>query len=315
MAELDKPEFKFPDEMDKAIEESEQDDKILIEIESDAPVQDRDKDPMPETVKEELYSDELTDYSSKVKKKLLQMKRLAHDERREKERVYRENQEAIALANHLVEENRRLKQNLQENQSVSLQTISKSLEMEIEKAKDDYRKAYETGDTDKIIDAQQKMTDLTLKNDKVRNFKPAPLQQEEFRAPIIQQPAFKPPPVDPTAQRWQKQNPWFGENKLMTSMALALHEELREEGVIIASEEYYKRIDDTMRQRFPEKFENDNTEKDERPTSNRPSTVVAPATRSTSPKKIRLNTSQIAIAKKLGLTPEQYAQAVLKLES
>ena len=312
MAELDKPEFKFPDEMDKAIEENEQDDKILVEIESDAPSEDRNKEPLPENVKEELYSDELTDYSSKVKKKLMQMKRLAHDERREKERVFRENQEAIALANRLVEENKRLKQNLYENQNISVQTISKNLDMEIQRAKDDYRKAYESGDTDKIIEAQQRMTDLSLKNDKVKNFKPAPLPQEEFHAPIQQPPAFKPPPVDPTAQRWQKQNPWFGQNKQMTSMALALHEELREEGVIIASEEYYQRIDNTMRQRFPEQFENDTT-KDERPTRN--STIVAPATRSTSPKKIRLNTSQVAIAKKLGLTPEQYAQAVLKLES
>jgi len=307
MAELDKPDFKFPDEK----ESNEQDEQILIEVEDDAPDEDKNKDPLPESVKEELYSDELTDYSSKVKKKLLQMKRLAHDERREKERVYRENQEAIALANRLVEENKQLKKNLHENQNVSLQSISKSLEMEISKAKDDYRKAYESGDTDAIIEAQQKMTDLSLKSDKVKNFKPAPLQNEQNYAPIPQQPAFKPPPVDPTAVRWQKNNPWFGENKLMTSMALALHEELREEGVIIASEEYYKRINDTMRQRFPEKFENE--EKDERPTKS--STIVAPATRSTSPKKIRLSTTQVNIAKKLGLTPEQYAQAVLKLES
>ena len=307
MAELDKPDFKFPDEK----ESNEQDEQILIEVEDDAPDEDKNKDPLPESVKEELYSDELTDYSSKVKKKLLQMKRLAHDERREKERVYRENQEAIALANRLVEENKQLKKNLHENQNVSLQSISKSLEMEISKAKDDYRKAYESGDTDAIIEAQQKMTDLSLKSDKVKNFKPAPLQNEQNYDPIPQQPAFKPPPVDPTAVRWQKNNPWFGENKLMTSMALALHEELREEGVIIASEEYYKRINDTMRQRFPEKFENE--EKDERPTKS--STIVAPATRSTSPKKIRLSTTQVNIAKKLGLTPEQYAQAVLKLES
>lgn len=307
MAEIDKPKFKFPDEK----ESEEHDDNILIEIENDAPEQDKNKEPLPESLKEELYSDDLTDYSTKVKKKLLQLKHLAHDERREKERVYRENHEAIALANRLVEENKRLKQNLHDNQNTSLQTISKNVEMEIEKAKNDYRAAYESGDTDKIIEAQQKLTDLSLKNDKVKNFKPVPLQNEQTYAPIQQQPAFKPPPVDPTAVRWQKNNTWFGKDKQMTSMALGLHEELREEGVIIASEEYYKRIDDTMRQRFPEKFENE--EKDERPT--RPSTIVAPATRSTSPKKIRLNTSQIAIAKKLGLTPEQYAQAVLKLES
>ena len=164
MAEIDKPKFKFPDEK----ESEEHDDNILIEIENDAPEQDKNKEPLPESLKEELYSDDLTDYSTKVKKKLLQLKHLAHDERREKERVYRENHEAIALANRLVEENKRLKQNLHDNQNTSLQTISKNVEMEIEKAKNDYRAAYESGDTDKIIEAQQKLTDLSLKNDKVK---------------------------------------------------------------------------------------------------------------------------------------------------
>lgn len=311
MAELDTPNFKFPDEIEESEESKEHDDKILIEIESDTPLEDQGREPLPKETVEELYNDDLVDYSTKVKKKLTQMKRLAHDERREKERVYRENQEAIAIANRLVEENRRLKQSLNENQNISLQSITQTVEMEIEKAKDDYRKAYEAGDTEKVLEAQQKISELAVKSDKVRNFKPTPLQVDEPYVQIPQTPAFKPPPVDPTAVRWQKQNPWFGENKQMTSMALALHEELREEGVIISSEEYYKRIDNTIRQRFPEKFQD--VEKDERPTKT--STVVAPATRSTSPKKIRLNTSQLAIAKKLGLSAEQYAHEVLKLES
>jgi len=311
MAELDTPEFKFPDEIEDSPESKEHDDKILIEIESDTPLEDQGREPLAKEVVEELYNDDLADYSTKVKKKLTQMKRLAHDERREKERVYRENQEAIAIANRLVEENRRLKQSLNENQNISLQSITQTVEMQIEKAKDDYRKAYEAGDTEKVLEAQQKISELAVKSDKVRNFKPTPLQVDEPYVPIPQTPAFKPPPVDPTAVRWQKQNSWFGENKQMTSMALALHEELREEGVIISSEEYYKRIDNTIRQRFPEKFQE--TEKDERPTKT--STIVAPATRSTSPKKIRLNTSQLAIAKKLGLSAEQYAHEVLKLES
>ena len=98
----------------------------------------------------------------------------------------------------------------------------------------------------------------------------------------------------------------------MTGMALALHEQLKEEGVPLSSQEYYRRIDDTMRKRFPEKFESD---KPEETRSTKPSTVVAPASRSTSSKRVRLTTSQMNIAKKLNLTPEQYAQAVLKLEA
>lgn len=304
MAELDKPEYKFPDEIEAEKKaEHPEDDKILVEIEENTPPEDQNKTPLPEKVKEELYSDELEDYSSKVRKKLLQMKKLAHDERREKERVERENHEALSFANRLVEENKKLKQNLHENQNISLQSISKNTEFELKEAKDEYKRAYESGDTDAIIEAQHKLTEVALKNDRVKNFKPAPLQKTESYVPI--QPTFKQPTPDPTAVRWQKSNAWFGENKQMTSMALALHEELKEEGVVIASEEYYRRIDDTIRKRFPEKFETDSA----------PSTIVASATRSTAPKKIRLNISQINIAKKLGLTPEQYAKEVSKLES
>ena len=245
-------------------------------------------------------------------KKLLQMKKLAHDERREKEQALREHHEALALAQRVIEENKRLKNNVNENEKSILLSVTKSVELELEKAKDDYKKAYESGDTDRVIDAQQKLTEISMKQDKVRNFRPTPLQIEE---PVVQmrQQAVQAPRPDPTAVDWQQRNTWFGDDDEMTSLALGLHEKLKKEGVVVSSPEYYKRIDNTMRQRFPEKFETDQETKSER--STRPSTVVAPATRSTSSKKIRLTTSQLSIAKKLGLTNEQYAQAVLKMES
>ena len=314
MAEFEEKAFQFPDEIEKEtnIEISTENDKIEIEIEDDTPEQDRNIDPLPENVKQELYEDELEDYSAKVKKKLLQMKKLAHDERREKEQAYREQQEALALAQRVIEENKRLKNNVNENEKSILLSVTKSVELEMEKAKDDYKKAYESGDTDRVIDAQQKLTEISMKQDKVRNFKPTPLQIEE---PVVQmrQQAQAPRP-DPTAIDWQQRNTWFGDDDEMTSLALGLHEKLKKEGVVVSSPEYYRRIDNTMRQRFPEKFETDiEDNKSER--STRPSTVVAPATRSTSSKKIRLTTSQLSIAKKLGLTNEQYAQAVIKMES
>lgn len=313
MPEFEKPGFKFPDEGTEIVSregEEKPDLKIEIEVEDDRPEQDR-VEPLPENVKEELYEDEMSDYSAKVKKKLLQMKKLAHDERREKEQAYREQQEALALAQRVMEENKRLKNHLTENEKSILQSVTKNVEMELEQAKRAYREAHESGDTEKLLEAQQKLTEVSLKQEKVKNFKPAPLQQE---TPVVQtrQQAVAPRP-DPSAVAWQQENPWFGQDKLMTGMALALHEQLAEEGVVLSSQEYYKRIDDTMRKRFPEKFETD-IEVNES-TRTRPSTNVAPATRSTSPKKIRLTQSQMAISKKLGLTPEQYAQAVLKMES
>lgn len=314
MAEFEEKAFQFPDEIEKEtkIEVTSEDDNIEIEIEDDTPEQDRNIEPLPENVKQELYEDELEDYSAKVKKKLLQMKKLAHDERREKEQALREHHEALALAQRVIEENKRLKNNVNENEKSILLSVTKSVELELEKAKDDYKKAYESGDTDRVIDAQQKLTEISMKQDKVRNFRPTPLQIEE---PVVQmrQQAVQAPRPDPTAVDWQQRNTWFGDDDEMTSLALGLHEKLKKEGVVVSSPEYYKRIDNTMRQRFPEKFETDQETKSER--STRPSTVVAPATRSTSSKKIRLTTSQLSIAKKLGLTNEQYAQAVLKMES
>ena len=314
MAEFEKPGFKFPDEGTEIVarEGEEKDDvKIEIEIEDDRPEQDR-VDPLPENVKEELYEDELTDYSAKVKKKLLQMKKLAHDERREKDAAMREQQEALAFAQQVIEENKRLKSHLNENEKSILQSVSKNVEMEMEQAKRSYREAYESGDTEKMLEAQQKLTDVALRQEKVKNFKPTPLQIE---TPVVQtrQEAVT-PRADPSAVAWQQENGWFGQDKLMTGMALALHEQLKDEGVVLSSQEYYRRIDETMRQRFPEKFETDRQNQNEY-SRTRPSTNVAPATRSTAPKKIRLTQSQLAISKKLGLSPEQYAQAVLKMES
>ena len=300
-------EYKIPDELDK----DQEDGDIELEIEDDTPEQDRNKDPLPKEVKEELYNDELEDYSAKVKKKLVQMKKLAHDERREKEAALREQHEAIALAQKVINENKRLKETLNSSEKNVLTSVQRAVELELDAAKKAYREAYDSGDTDKVMEAQEALTEVSLKRDKVKNFKPSPLQTEEYE---VKTPTRQPEriPVDTNAVAWQKQNGWFGEDRLMTGMALALHDQLKDEGVVLSSQEYYRRIDETMRKRFPEKFEN---EKPEETRGTRHSSVVAPASRSTSSKRIRLSTSQLNLAKKLKLTPEQYAQAALKLES
>lgn len=100
----------------------------------------------------------------------------------------------------------------------------------------------------------------------------------------------------------------------MTSLALGLHEKLVRSGVSPTSDEYYRRIDDTMHKRFPEYF-GDTDSLEEKPAQRKPSTVVAPATRSTAPKKVRLTKTQLALAKKFKLTPEQYARELLKTEN
>jgi hypothetical protein len=307
--------FKFPDEQDDVkvtTEDDQTDDQIIIDVEDNTPAEDRNKPPMEEKVKEDLYNDELEDYSSKVKKKLIQMKRLAHEERREKENAVREQQEAINFAQKVMEENKRLKSNLNNSEKNVLATVQRAVQMEVEAAKKEYREAYDSGDTDKVMEAQERLTQATLKADKVKNFKPAPLQEEK---PVVQTepqptPQYRP---DPSAQAWQQQNQWFGEDEEMTSLALGLHEKLRREGVQVSSQEYYRKIDATIRRRFPEKFEEE-AEQNERPVA-RKSSVVAPATRTTAPKRVRLNPSELSLAKKLNLTPEQYAKAKIEMEA
>jgi uncharacterized protein (UPF0335 family) len=308
--------YKFPDEKNEpevevTTEQDDQDDKLVIEIEDDTPEQDRNKESLPEKVKQELYEDELEDYSTKVRKKLIQMKKLAHDERREKEAAMREQNEAIAFAQKVLEENKRLKSNLNNSEKNVLATVTQAVSMELDAAKKAYREAYDSGDTDRVMEAQERLTDAKMKVDKVKNFRPAPVQEEEN---VVQtapqaQPQFRP---DPSAQQWQQENQWFGEDEEMTSLALGLHERLKREGVAISSQEYYRRIDDTIRKRFPEKFDAEHEERTEKRT--KPSSVVAPATRSTSSKRIKLSLSQQNIAKKLGLTHEQYAREALKMD-
>lgn len=307
-------EYKFPDEKDDikvTTEDDQTDEQIIIDVEDNTPEEDRNKEPLPEKVKEELYNDELEDYSSKVKKKLIQMKKLAHDERREKEQAYREQQEAIAFAQRVMEENKRLKSNLNNSEKNVLATVQRAVEMEMDAAKKAYREAYDSGDTDKVMEAQERLTQATLKVEKVKNFRPQPLQEQETPVQMQPQPVQQVRP-DPSAQAWQQENPWFGEDEEMTSLALGLHERLKREGVAVSSQEYYRRIDATIRKRFPEKFEEE-AEQESRPV--RKSSVVAPATRSTAPKRVRLNPSELNLAKKLNLTPEQYAKAKLEMEA
>ncbi len=326
MAEFEKVEFEFPDEIEakgKPVEveqENDKEDDISIEIEDDTPPQDRDRAPLPKEIVEELDKDSLDEYSDKVKIRLKQMKKVWHDERRAKEASARETQEALNAAQKLLNENKALKAKLSQGEDTLIESFKGAAESELEMAKREYREAYEAGDADKLIEAQEKMTSAKMKVERAfqasRQKQESALQSQEDDVQMSQRQA-QTPVRDIKATAWQEKNTWFGQDEEMTSLALGLHEKLvKENGMAYATtDEYYKRIDQTMRKRFPENFEEVSTQEDERPTSRKPSTVVAPATRSTSSKKIRLNTSQLSIAKKLGLTPEQYARELIKMEA
>lgn len=302
--------YKFPHELDT----DNSVDEIEVEIVDDTPEEDRGRVPLPKQIVDELENDDLEEYSDKVKKRLSQMKKVWHDERRRADSSDRERQAAIDAAQRLMEENKRIKDLLSNGEKEYIAAMKTAADLQLEMAKKAYKEAYEGGDSEGMMNAQQSITNATLQLDRIKNFKMPALQEEKNEVQIPQQ-TEKAPEPDKKAMVWQENNPWFGQDEEMTATALGLHEKLKRNGVIIGSDEYYKRIDETMRKRFPEQFEEPEVEKPAAEPVRKPSNVVAPATRSTSPKRIRLTNTQVALAKKLGLTPEQYALEIKKLEA
>jgi hypothetical protein len=289
-----------------------------IEVEDDTPAQDRGREPMPKEIVDELEADELEEYSEKVKLRLKQMKKVWHDERREKERAFREQQEALTAAQRLFEENKRLKSTLSEGEGHLLTSYKQQAEYELKEAERSYRDAYEAADTDRVVESQRKLTDATLKMQQLNNYRPT-LQATETDIQIPQEQVQTPQP-DHRTMAWQERNRWYGADPEMTASALGLHQKLvNERGpTFVGSDEYWATVDKTIRRRFPDYFGDDEVANgDSKPVAREPkaSSVVAPASRSRSPKKIRLTNTQLAVAKKFGLTPEQYAREVMKMEN
>lgn len=319
-------EFQFPDEKEASGVNTTEEVKVTIEdddteveinIVDDTPAQDRDRKPLPKEIVEDLENDDLSDYSDRVKERMAQLRKVYHDERRDKESAAREREEAIRFAQSIQEENKRLKSNLTSGEQTYIQAVASAADKEMTLAKRDYREAYDSGDTDKIIDAQQRMNEAQFKLSQVQNYRPQyeNTLQNTGNDVYIQPERPQVPKPDRKALAWQDKNSWFGQDEEMTSLALGLHEKLVRSGVNAASEEYYTTIDKTMRKRFPEYFGDDSLDVETPAQRKKPSTVVAPASRSTAPKKVHLTKTQLALAKKFNLTPEQYARETLKLEN
>jgi hypothetical protein len=307
-------EFKFPDEIE-GTQAEDNTPEIEIEIVDDTPEYDQKRDPMPKEIVEKLDKDELEDYDDTVKEKLKQMKKVWHDERREKEAAHREREEAIAYAKKIAEENKKMRQMITSGEKEYVETIQSSANMSLEMAKKGYREAYESGDVDQMMEAQQKLQEANLRLLRANSFKPTALQEQNFEVQTQPEQIQSVPRPDERAENWQKQNRWFGANKVMTAMALGLHEELKDGGVPVGSDEYYETLNKTMRRRFPEQFEETQEEEVPKAPAARPKqrSVVAPAMRTTSPTKVRLSQTQVNLAKKFNITPEQYAIELKKL--
>jgi hypothetical protein len=326
MAEFEKEEFTFPDEEPKGKpQEMLADGEVDIIIEDDTPAEDRNVEPMPEKIVKKLEAaDESTEEldPKTQKERLLQYKKVWNDERRAKDAANREREEAIQLARRVLEENKKLKETLSTGEKSYIQTVQSNADLGLNAAKQEYRAALESGEADRIVEAQTALTEATYKVQQAKNYQPTPLQENENEVQL-QQVEQQTPKVDPKTQSWLDQNPWYGAKKAMSSYAVGVHEELVDEygKDVIGTDQYFRRIDQTMRKKFPEYFETlegspaeSEREAQTATAKAKPSTVVAPATRSTSSKQIRLKQSQMSIIKRLGISPEQYAREQNKLE-
>jgi hypothetical protein len=311
-------EYKFPDELDdKNVElevSTEGEADVEVEIVDDTPEKDRGRKPLDREVADPT-EDEIESYSDGVKKRIKELTHARHDERRAKEALLREKQELERLAQHMAEENKKLKQYVNTGTEQYAASQLSLAETEVEKAKRQYKEAYESGDSDAIVAAQEAMTDAKMKVQAAKNFKPAPLQVEETDVKTQQNQAPR-QELDEKTARWQAKNQWFGSPgyEEVTSFALGLHQKLVNSGVDPRSDDYFERIDARMKSTFPEVFGVTEDKPKSGDGSRRPTSVVAPATRSTGARKVQLTPTQAALAKKYGLTPQQYAAEVAKLE-
>jgi hypothetical protein len=309
-------EFKFPDEAedDKKVSVTMEDDgDIEIEVVDDTPEKDRGRRPLDREVADPTDA-EIETYTRGAQDRIKELTHARHDERRAKEALQREKQELERLAQHMQAENQKLKQYVDSGTQQYNKMAESAAEAELDKARRDYKTAQEAFDTDGIIAAQEALTEAKMKIASAKNFRPSALQREES---VVQtsQPAPQQVQPDEKTLRWQAKNQWFGANGFeeVTSFALGLHQKLVNNGVDPRSSEYFEQIDARVKSTFPEVF-GGTEDRRSSDSPKRPTSVVAPAARSSGAKKIQLTQTQVALAKKYGLTPQQYAAEVAKLE-
>ena len=290
--------------------EDESEDESELEIIDDTPENDRDI--IPSEPPEEVTDEELGNYAKKVQNRIKHFSKGYHDERREKETAQRERDELERVVQQMLSENQDLKSTVSKNREVLLSQAQNGVEAEIAQARAAYKKAHEEGDTENLLTAQERLTNASLKKDNLSRLEKESLQQSESTVENVQQPVDRPAP-DPKAVAWKEKNEWFGgmHHEPETAYALGLHKQITTaERIPADSDEYYEKLNSRMQAKFPELFEEINEQELQVPKSTRPGNVVAPATRSTGSKKIRLTQTQVALSRRLGLSPEQYAKQV-----
>ena len=292
--------------------ESDNDDGFEIEIIDDTPESDKGKPRRAEGSEPDVPDDdEVEKYSEGVQKRIKKLKFEYHEERRAKEEAGRLQEEALRFAQQVKSENEQLRKTLSEGEGVLVYQAKGRVSAELDKAKAAFKVAYEAGDPDALLDAQEKLNSLQGEKMRYDNYKPQPQRAEPAPQAQAQAPAVQPPKPDKRAMDWASNNEWFESDPEMTGYAYGLHEKLVKSGIDPRTEEYYNEIDNAVRRVFPDKFDDGTIEVSapQRQTGN----VVAPAARSGKrPRKVQLTSTQVSLAKRLGLSNEIYAAQLMK---
>lgn len=289
--------------------DEEKQEELVIETpeEEEAPQQEEQVVEEPEP-QQASGDDELDSYSKGVQNRI---KKLTEKYRQEE----RDKAEALRVSQQLLEENKKLKSRMQALDTGYLSEYGTRLQSQTEAVKRAYKEAYEAGDTDKMLEAQQALSNIAIETQRYNTAKARAEQQAKVQVQPQEQPVQQPvqqqqaPKPDPRAQEWAEKNTWFGQDKVMTASAFAIHSQLtEEEGFDPNSDEYYTEVDKRIRSEFPHKFQ---TAK-----KSGGGSQVASAGNSASRsskqgrRSVKLTHSQVAIAKKLGVPLEEYAKYV-----
>jgi hypothetical protein len=293
------------------VETEEESAEAEIEVVDDTPPEDRGREPSEPP--EEVTEDELESYSERVRKRMKHFSKGYHDERRAKEAAIRERDELERVTRHLYEQLQNAQGESTKSRGALLEQAKQAANAELESARREYKAAYEAGESNALLEAQEKLTSAKFRVEQLSRANPATSLQEDS-APVKdtqeQRNRTPQPQVDPKAVEWQKTNTWFGTDEEMTAYALGLHQKLVKSGVDPQSESYYEQLNARVKKTFPEYFTGMEVEEPPQQEKQKPNktNVVAPATRSTSPKTIRLTQSQVSIARRLGVPLETYAK-------
>ena len=299
-------------EIEVEIEEAPVEEKQEVETKAEETVEEVAEESEPEA-KTESSDAEIDKYSAGVQKRIDQLTKQYRDEERARQEAQGLQEEAVKYAEKVKEENEKLRKSLEDNEGVLLTQAKTRIEAQLEQAKAQYKTAYEAGDPDELLKAQSELTRLQNEEYRVNNFKPAKREEPDPVPSEAAKQEAQPEPAKPPqrALDWADKNPWFMKDKRMTGFAYGVHEELLTKGVEPNSEEYYNEIDAAMKEAFPSKFEVEAEES--APPQPQAGNVVAPPSRtSKKPRKVKLTPTAAALAKRLGLTAEQYAAQLMK---